>query len=379
MNDRGQKERFVLAARIIWIAVSMIATIFAAPLAAGAQEPLPQPLVSGMNVERILVPGENHVYTITLQEGAAVMGEADQHGVDLVIDIFGPDGKKITTIDNARGIEGPELIDQTAMKAGLYRLVVHATNQTAKPGNYLMKVNQILGPGENAKRLAKQSYPNKVLYDLWEASLTDPRAVDRFMAEREGKDPVLEVTPVNDSEMQVTYVYLGDADTDLVLMNAGPDFFGLRTHRLGKTNLFFVTQLVPNDARFIYSFNRFETRRSGPQGEVEISEMVHSAEWLLEMPKAPAQPYIIANDSTPKGKSVQTTIRSTSLNEERNITVYTPPGYDGKTACNLMIVFDGVSYGGLPGQAQAQVPTPTILDNLIAEKKIGPTVAVLIW
>jgi len=57
--------------------------------------------------------------------------------------------------------------------------------------------------------------------------------------------------------------------------------------------------------------------------------------------------------------------------------VYTPPGYDSKTASDLLIVFDGVTYGGIPDQAQ--VPTPTILDNLIAEKKIGPTVAILIW
>src|SRR6185295_6349104 len=47
--------------------------------------------------------------------------------------------------------------------------------------------------------------------------------------------------------------------------------------------------------------------------------------------------------------------------------------------CKLLIVFDGVTYGGRPNQAQAEVPTPTIIDNLIAEKKIGPTVAVLVW
>jgi len=42
-------------------------------------------------------------------------------------------------------------------------------------------------------------------------------------------------------------------------------------------------------------------------------------------------------------------------------------------------VFDGVSYGALPDEAEAEVPTPTILDNLIAEKKIGQTVAILVW
>jgi enterochelin esterase family protein len=148
---------------------------------------------------------------------------------------------------------------------------------------------------------------------------------------------------------------------------------------LSQTNLFFATQVVPNDARFVYAFNLYKTHRAGPKGEVEIKESVHSDDSLLEMPNAPAQPYIAAKEGAPKGKTVQTTIKSDFLKEERKITVYTLAGYDGKTGCNLLIVFDGVSYGGLPDQAQAEAPLPTILDNLIAEKKIGPTVAILVW
>jgi enterochelin esterase family protein len=65
------------------------------------------------------------------------------------------------------------------------------------------------------------------------------------------------------------------------------------------------------------------------------------------MPKAPPQPYVAAKHDVPVGKTVQTIIKSSALNEERKITVYTPAGYDGKTICNLLIVFDGATYGGL--------------------------------
>jgi enterochelin esterase family protein len=153
----------------------------------------------------------------------------------------------------------------------------------------------------------------------------------------------------------------------------------MEMRRLGRTNLFFVRQVAPNDARFIYTFVLINVRRAGPKGEVEVTEEVYSGDSILEMPNAPAQPYIAARESVPKGKTVQTTIKSAMLKEERKITVYTPAGYDGKTGCNLLIVFDGETYGGLPGQARAEAPTPTILDNLIAEKKIGPTVAILVW
>ena len=71
-NDRIQRKRAIVAVRTICIVLWMIATVLAASLTAAAQEL--QPLVSGTKVERTLVPGESHVYTITLQEGAALLG-----------------------------------------------------------------------------------------------------------------------------------------------------------------------------------------------------------------------------------------------------------------------------------------------------------------
>lgn len=79
---------------------------------ATAQEPAA--LRAGFTQERTLGPNENHVHSISLDEGAAVLGEADQHGVDLVIDEFGPDGKLIRIVDSPNGTEGPEPIDLTA-------------------------------------------------------------------------------------------------------------------------------------------------------------------------------------------------------------------------------------------------------------------------
>src|SRR5215470_8184033 len=157
MKHGDQMKRIGLKARTIWIAAFVAAILSWKSAAARDQEP--QALVSGLNVERTLGPGENHVYTITLQEGAAVIGGADQHGVDLVIDIFDPDGKKVTTVDSPNGTEGPEPIDLTAFKDGLYRLVIHTADEKAKPGKYVMKVDRILTVEENGGRLAEKNYP----------------------------------------------------------------------------------------------------------------------------------------------------------------------------------------------------------------------------
>ena len=58
--------------------------------------------------------------------------------------------------------------------------------------------------------------------------------------------------------------------------------------------------------------------------------------------------------------------------DERTISVYTPAGYRASGEANaLMIVFDRGAY-------LSAVPTPTILDNLIAASRIPPTVAVFV-
>jgi enterochelin esterase family protein len=65
-------------------------------------------------------------------------------------------------------------------------------------------------------------------------------------------------------------------------------------------------------------------------------------------------------------------IKSDLRGNEHALSIYTPPGYakDGPPN-DLLIVFDESAYLTL-------VPTPVILDNLFAEKKIPPMVAVLI-
>jgi len=58
------------------------------------------------------------------------------------------------------------------------------------------------------------------------------------------------------------------------------------------------------------------------------------------------------------------------------VSIYTPAGYDGKSLSELLIVFDGSQYGA--STSSTLVPTPIILDNLIADKKIASTIAVLV-
>jgi len=368
-----------IAPAVVFVIALLSCTTFSA-----AQSPTP--LTSGFNQERTLSPGDRHVYTITLAEGAAVLGKADQHGVDLVIDIFGPDGKLIRTVDSPNGTEGPEPIDLTAFTSGQYKLVIHTLDPSARPGKYVMQIDRVVPPQENASRLAAINYP-AALQALWKDYINDPKALDRFVNGRKGQGPIIEEIKGDFRNLNVTYLYYGGEHTDHVEVFGGTHagVGGTQMQRFLRTPLFFGTETVPKDARYRYGFIVTETRFAGSGGSIQVLEEQQLPDRLnplsfnglsaLVLPSAPAQPYIVESASVPHGKLEPKTLKSTYLKEDRPLSIYTPPGYDAATSADLLIIFDGETYDGGPASS---VPGPTILNNLIAAKKIGPTVAIFV-
>jgi enterochelin esterase-like enzyme len=90
------------------------------------------------------------------------------------------------------------------------------------------------------------------------------------------------------------------------------------------------------------------------------------------MSDAPAQAWIQPLPNVPAGVLKMLKINSDILKKERSVSVYTPAGYAAdKRLYGLLIVFDGWDYRRL-------IPLSTILDNLIATRKITPLEAILI-
>jgi enterochelin esterase-like enzyme len=370
--------------RPIWIIAFAAVTFSSTHSFAAAQEPTQ--LSPGLTQERSLDPKENHVYTVSLDQGAAILGQADQHGVDLVIDEFGPDGKLIRRVDSPNGTEGPEPIDLTAFAAGQYKLVIHTLDTAAKPGKYVMKIDRVVTAEENGVRMAEKNYP-PALQRLWKEYVNDPKAIDRFLASRKGKGPIIDEVKDDTNNLNVTYFYYGDENTEKVEIfgSTNSSTGGTSMQRFLRTPLFFATELVPKDSRYRYGFIVTETSLLGPKGTIQISEERDVMDDLnpenfgglsvLTLPAAPPQLYVTPNDSVPHGKVIPTSFKSEKLKEDRTISVYTPPGYGRATSADLLIVFDGGTYDASPSSL---IPTPTILDNLIAAKRIGPTVAIFV-
>lgn len=91
---------------------------------------------------------------------------------------------------------------------------------------------------------------------------------------------------------------------------------------------------------------------------------------VLALPEAPSHAEAERNPDVPLGRVTECGIASRILGNERPVWVYTPPGYDPAYEYDLLLLFDGHAYTYL-------IPTPTILDNLIAAGAIRPVVAVM--
>ncbi|WP_425445853.1 enterochelin esterase [Dethiothermospora halolimnae] len=93
---------------------------------------------------------------------------------------------------------------------------------------------------------------------------------------------------------------------------------------------------------------------------------------ILELPDAVKQPWIESQEDVPKGSLKEIRMSSSLLNNERRIWIYTPSGYSKNSKpYHLLLTFDGFTY-------TQTIPTPTILDNLIAKEEIPPTIAVFV-
>jgi CHAT domain-containing protein/tetratricopeptide (TPR) repeat protein len=91
-------------------------------------------------IERELKGGEKHSYQISLDSGQFLHAVVDQKGIDVVVVLFGPDGKQITKVDSPNSRVGPEPVVMVADAAGAYRLDVSSTNNQAPAGRYEIKI-----------------------------------------------------------------------------------------------------------------------------------------------------------------------------------------------------------------------------------------------
>jgi len=188
------------------------------------------------------------------------------------------------------------------------------------------------------------------------------------------------VEPMADAPHQrlLTFLYRSTTAKN-VLVFGFPEAFAELQHLAG-SDVWFHSYRVRDDARFPYSIvvdvppGARNFRAIGPllRADPLSRRRLGPDRSVCELADAPTQPLTSAVVDLPAGTVYAYRAKSQVLGNERSVYVYTPPGYKPNgVVYPLVVLFDGAGYlAGIPGHV--------ILDNLIAQKRIPPTVALFI-
>jgi CHAT domain-containing protein/Tfp pilus assembly protein PilF len=101
------------------------------------------PLEPGNRIEREMSGGKSHSYLIAIPSDQYLRVVVEQQGIDVVVALFAPDGKKMKEVDSLNGATGPESFSAIAEGAGVYRVEVRALEKTADLGRYLIELKEL--------------------------------------------------------------------------------------------------------------------------------------------------------------------------------------------------------------------------------------------
>src|ERR1051326_8823825 len=215
-----------------------------------------------------------------------------------------------------------------------------------------------------------------------------PGVVDAFWEElRRTHTPIIEPVPADPKRVRVTLVWR-DAPGATGAQTGPADMTPI-----AGTDVWYKTFTMPGDHRLWYQFrprtgdgteaeaqpdplnpHRFvpPVAQDRPPSAVDsASPYMHSS--IVVLPDAPASPFVDPRDEVAKGRVDERVLNGSSGAANRRIWVYSPPPIQGAVAppAGLLICLWGKDYLN-------QIPVPTILDNLIAERRIPPIAAVFI-
>jgi len=100
-------------------------------------------LEPGKPVERELSGGQSHFYKITMTSGQYLQVTVNQQGIDALVTLFTPDGKKVAEADIEKATVRSETISAIAEATGAYRIEVRSAEKTSGAGRYEIKIETL--------------------------------------------------------------------------------------------------------------------------------------------------------------------------------------------------------------------------------------------
>src|SRR5215470_15249350 len=102
-----------------------------------------QSLEPGKPIRRELGGGQEHGYQIKLNADQFLKGIVEQQGVDVIVQVSGPDGKQILEFDSESRPLGKEEISLVAEAPGVFLLAVRPKLTRAPAGSYEIRIEEL--------------------------------------------------------------------------------------------------------------------------------------------------------------------------------------------------------------------------------------------
>ena len=115
-------------------------------------------LQPGIPIERTLAAGQVHSYGVSLEQDQFLQLVVEQRGIDVIVRVFSPGGKRLGEFDSPNGTEGPENVSVIAEAAGVYRIEVAPLSQMdhPPPGRYEIKIVEVRKATEQELQAGKE-------------------------------------------------------------------------------------------------------------------------------------------------------------------------------------------------------------------------------
>ena len=211
-------------------------------------------------------------------------------------------------------------------------------------------------------------------------------AIEEFWTEvsQSGGTPLVECPKALAPDCLVTFLWRGDASTTNVVVRgeALPEApaENLFSHLQG-TDLWYRTYRFRDDARFMYMFSINDPLTSwdieGPErtkryAGVRTDPLNRRNASYVSLPRAPSERWTEQRPGTAHGAIRRYELPSAALSGKRSIDVYATPGFQPQAGITpVLLLFDG-------DESRDLLQVPVILDNLFAEQRIEPMLAVFL-
>jgi enterochelin esterase family protein len=224
----------------------------------------------------------------------------------------------------------------------------------------------------------------------------DAHALDVFWDRvRKRHTPLIETVPGHPDEALFTFLWRGEPGQVAlnVLFNG---WFPLHANRgfdtftrLADSNVWYTSYTLPKTAQIRYELISPKGWHAAPDRVTyftmdgteyetfhdplnpDLLDWNNSVTSHAQGPDAKTSSFLKLQNNVPKGHVESLDVESRILGNKRTLKIYLPPGYSSSREYGWLLAYDGNQY-------TTAVPTPTILDNMIASKALPPIVAVFL-